>query len=194
MLVEVNLLPEKEKRDLTPVIIILIIGILLVTATIVLSSLHSSVSTEVTELENEVQELMILSETTRQELTEQQTNNIGQLEEVISALDKQLFPASLLLDHIVSLLPERGFFLNFNYSLPNEVYFDASFDRIEEIAQFSNALYSSDAIGEVLLSDISTNQILDDEDLNRDEYLPRYVASYSIKIVPVSLREMRDEN
>ena len=193
MLVEVNLLPEKQKKDVTLPVIILIILILIGSSALGLRSFHQTATLEVETLKQEINELQLLSTTTQQEIIEKSLSQTGELEQAINALHGEILPASFLLDHLVSLLPERGFFLNFDYSIPRDVYFDASFDQLDEVAQYSNALFQSAAVDEVQLTSITTNPLLTDAELNRDKYLPRYIASFSLKINPSVVREMRDD-
>lgn len=193
--VEINLLPEKEKRDITNLVVILVIALILLSSSLVLRYFHSNAVEEVEQVQKEIQEVQILSQSLREQMELQQGSDLDRLAEKVYSLEGVLVPASSLLDLLVGLLPERGYFLNYDYSLPDVVTFNASFVELEDIAYYSNILFQSEIIKEVQISNINTHfpPGMDEDEFSRDEILPRYVGSFQLKINMKAARELRDQ-
>ncbi|MFC0469425.1 type IV pilus biogenesis protein PilM [Halalkalibacter kiskunsagensis] len=123
-----------------------------------------------------------------QQLIVTEGNDYERLEQAVQLVERQVVPASLLLDYLVTLLPERGHYLNFDYALPGIVSFDASFDRMEEIAAYHHELEQSNVVSAVTLSIVNTNEL----EIASDDVLPRYVASFSLEIKKSEVRKLGD--
>ncbi len=127
-------------------------------------------------------------------MTQSDSSEYERLLQAVDILQGQVVPASLLLDHLVGLLPERGYYLTFDYELPGTVKFEASFDQMEEIAAYHQVLEQSDIVSSVSLSIVETSEILDDEqfDINYDEVLPRYIAYFALVIDTENVKKLGD--
>ncbi|TWI57099.1 hypothetical protein [Halalkalibacter nanhaiisediminis] len=196
MLVEVNLLPEKNKQDVTYVFILLTTLLLIALGTTVLYFYHSYVAKEVNGLNQEVYSVQMQSTELNQQMVEEAGTELERLQQAVGELQSRVVPTSLLLDHLVRLLPERGYYLTFNYELPGTVMFDASFDRMEEIAAYHQALEQSDVVSSISLSVVEANEMLDDQefDVNNDNVLPRYIASFTLEIHTENVKKLGDSS
>ncbi|WP_078555368.1 hypothetical protein [Bacillus alkalicellulosilyticus] len=179
MLLEVNLLPEKEKRDMTNLLIIGIVAFVIIAMLLTFRFMHDDLTTDVRTMEQEIMEVKILSAEIQ---SSQVVSEVDRLTTTLETLENHVIPASTLLDYLVALLPERGFFLNFDYQLSGEVNFDASFDQIEQIAAYNQVLTISPIVRDVVISNISADALMDEETIEESEFLPRYVASFKLMI------------
>jgi hypothetical protein len=186
MLVEVNLLPEKNRRNMTYPLLFLILILVIAIGMTLLYVYQSNMSSEVSEIKEEIASVQLEAAEIKQQLPVTEGNDYDRLQQAVTVIEGQVVPASLLLDYLVKRLPERGYYLNFDYELPGKVSFDASFDRMEEIAAYHQELELSDVVADVTLSIINTNDL----EIDPDYVLPRYIASFSLDIQKSEVRKL----
>ncbi|KHF40946.1 hypothetical protein [Halalkalibacter okhensis] len=187
MLVEINLLPEKQKRDITYPLISFIVLILVAVGTTALYFYQSSVKEETTQLREEIYAVQLESVQLTEQLQVKDDTGYAEYAQAVTVLEDKVIPTSLLVDELVSLLPERGFFLNFEYELPGEVKVEASFDQIEEVAAYYDALETSPVVSSVTLSVVDSSHAAS---LSNEQVLPRYFASFIIDIQTSEVRNL----
>lgn len=191
MIVDINLLPKKEKKDISWLVVFVIILLLLLAAIVSFRQLYQLQQREVAALRTEWMNTQFISEQLSQQLDEEVKSANEQLREIITVVEGQLLPTTVILDHLVSQLPERGFFQSFDFFFPNEVKIVVQFDQWQEVAQFQHSLTASPLFQEVNLLSITT----DEWDVNEGEkgsYLPRYTASMLLAVNRQVLKEMGD--
>ena len=191
MLVDINLLAEKERdRPAFIVAAILLIFIGLVVG-LVLYFLGNSYenkqqvliaqSVEVASQQAAIQEQM---------LTTEALNDTQKLQKTVDWAEAYQYDTLPLIRELTSLLPERGFFMNFSFTSPSEALIDVQFDTSREAAFYLTQLKSSDMITAVTLSTLTYQPLAEEEDAEADgtastvapveSVMPRYLASYSI--------------
>ena len=191
MLVNINLLAEKERdRPAFIVAAILLIFIGLVVG-LVLYFLGNSYenkqqfliaqSAEVASQQAAIQEQM---------LTTEALNDTQKLQKTVDWAKAYQYDTLPLIRELTSLLPERGFFMNFSFTSPSEALIDVQFDTSREAAFYLTQLKSSDMITAVTLSTLTYQPLTEEEDAEADgtvttvepvePVMPRYLASYSI--------------
>lgn len=189
MLVEINLLSAKEKKDLTKWFLVATIVILLFSSLISLKVINNRVQNDIAELENEravvlekVAEIEQLGQENLLTITEQLASSISELE-------REVIPGSQLLGEVVRLLPEHGYFIDFNFDHANTVTLQAYFDQIGAVAAYNYELTESQYIDSVILHSINTEAIGNEAgtepelEINVDsEFLPRYIAYFELKV------------
>ncbi|WP_368503652.1 hypothetical protein AB3N04_15930 [Alkalihalophilus sp. As8PL] len=182
MLVEVNLLPEKPGKNYTSILYVggFVFLVILAIASTFLYQRH--ISSEIEEIKQEAYDVQMEAAIVTQELTGFEFSNLDQIEQAVVLLESHIIPASLVVNFLVSQLPERGFISSFSYTQPEDVHFDVSFDRLEEIAQYHEALESSELVDAVRLSIIDAHEMMDDEEyeIDFDEVKSRYIASFDL--------------
>ncbi|MDV2684896.1 hypothetical protein RYX56_11000 [Alkalihalophilus lindianensis] len=182
MLVEINLLPEKPRKNYTSILYVggFVFLVFLAIASTFLYQRH--ISSEIEEIKQEAYDVQVEAAIVTQELTGVEFSNLDQIEQAVVLLESHIIPASLVVDFLVSQLPERGFISHFSYTQPEDVQFDISFDRLEEIAQYYEALDSSELVDAVRLSIIDAHEMMDDEEyeIDFDEVKSRYIASFDL--------------
>ncbi|ADC48636.1 hypothetical protein BpOF4_02845 [Alkalihalophilus pseudofirmus OF4] len=195
MLVEVNLLPEKPKKNYTSILYAGAFLFLLLLAVLTTFLFQRHLTQEVQEVNEQVYNVQLESAQIRQELTGLEWTDAKQIDSAASAVEGQIVPASSVASYIVSLLPERGFIQYFTYTQPHSILVDVHFDRLEEIAQYHEALESSSLTTSVRLSVIDSHEMLDDEqhEINFDEVKSRYLASFELTLDREEGRVLGDE-
>ncbi|MBH0164026.1 hypothetical protein IHV12_03820 [Fictibacillus sp. 7GRE50] len=118
MLVEINLLPQKEKKPFQSQVHIIILLIFLVGAASWVGIDYYLTSSELAQKETALEQEKKLVEVQQQQLQGQnkdQTTIVPLMEKVDYVRAKDIEAVGLL-QHIVALLPERGYFLKYERS------------------------------------------------------------------------------
>lgn len=191
MLVDINLLPQKE-RD-RPAFLIAAISILLVAVIIlaVLAFLAGSHEREQAVLA--AQSVQVASEQAaiRTQLEAAQgMNEEQQLKATVDWAEGYQFDTVPLLQELVSILPARGFFESFSYTGLDQAILSVQFDTAREAAYYLAQLKASELIESATLDSVAQNEI-DTAETEEGvviekaviEEMPRYIASYTLIFV-----------
>ena len=181
MLVDINLLPEKEKersRLLIAALAILGAAILLWLAFFILSN------NLVKETETLEQQLIVLQESQEEIRSELQKTDSGDEKKLLASTvdwaEDYQFDTVPLLHELINLLPERGFFQTFDFTGPNLATVIVQFDTKQGGAYYYTRLKSSQSISEIRLDSVKVDNGSTEETNSATGVLPRYLATYSI--------------
>lgn len=183
MLVDINLLPQKE-RD-RPAVLIAAVAILLLAFLIwaVFAMMASAETDEQQALEAQAQGVIAEQEQIRNELeTRQGMNEEQQLQATVEWAESYQFDTIPLLEELVSLLPARGFFQTFSYTGLDQAQLIVQFDSSREAAYYLAQLKSSELLASATLDNVAT-EIFDEateEEVIVDPSEPRYLATYTL--------------
>lgn len=200
MLVDINLLPQKE-RD-RPAVLIAAVAILLLAILIwaVFAMMASAEADEQQALEAQAQGVMAEQAQIRNELEARQgMNEEQQLQATVEWAESYQFDTIPLLEELVSLLPARGFFQTFSYIGLDQAQLVVQFDSSREAAYYLAQLKSSELLASATLDNVET-EIIDEaveEDVIIDPSEPRYLATYTLLFqderIPVEEGEVPEE-
>lgn len=191
MLVDINLLPQKE-RD-RPAFLIAAISILLVAVIVwaVLAFLAGSHEREQAVLAAQSVQVATEQAAIRSQLeAEQGMNEEQQLKATVDWAEGYQFDTLPLLKELVSILPARGFFESFSYTGLDQAILSVQFDTAREAAYYLAQLKASELIESATLDSVAQNEIdtaETEEGVVIEEAviqeMPRYIASYTIIFV-----------
>jgi len=181
MLVDINLLPEKEKERSTLLIAALAILGAAVLFWLVLFILSNNLAKETATLE---QQLIVLQESHEEIRSELQQTDSGDEKKLLASTvdwaEGYQFDTVPLLHGLINLLPERGFFQTFDFTGPNLATVVVQFDTKPDSAYYYTRLKSSQSISEIRLDSVKVESVLTEEANPTPDVLPRYMATYSI--------------
>ena len=183
MLVDINLLPQKE-RD-RPAVLIAAVAILLLALLVwaVFAMMASAETDEQQALEAQAQGVIAEQEQIRNELEARQgMNEEQQLQATVEWAESYQFDTIPLLEELVSLLPARGFFQTFSYTGLDQAQLIVQFDSSREAAYYLAQLKSSELLASATLDNVAT-EIFDEateEEVIVDPSEPRYLATYTL--------------
>lgn len=187
--ININLLEEKETSHRLPGWILSIgagISLLIGLGFWIISI---QISSQITEVEKVLQDTKEKQTTFQVNSADEVFSKREELTEAVDSVEKWIFPARSLVEQLISLLPERGFIESYTYTSPGQVNVTVRFDSLQEVASYTDALERAPYISEINVDSIVTRQM--EENLNRFEYRPRYIASFIIKVgEPDTLSEM----
>lgn len=186
-MVDINFLEEKEKPNIAPYLLIavgvLVLGLALLFITFEKNSLIAE--------DNQIQEDIVQIKDqqtllTRDTLTDVQKSR-NELKDTVSELNQVLIPSVPVLKDMISLLPERGFFLEYQFQKPNVLTMQVRFDGMQDVASYTNALTTKSYTEDVQVTTIDTTAV---EEGDYFETLPRYVAEFEMLLNPVASRAL----
>ncbi len=200
MLVDINLLPQKEKKSLQSQVLIIILFILFVGATSWIGIDYYLTSSELAQKETALEQEKKLVEVQQQQLQGQNKNQttIVPLMEKIDYVRAKDIEAVALLQHIVALLPERGYFLKYEYKDRSTISIEARFDTLEETSHYLYELTNSKYLTQASIESMETTnfeELAAGEDMTQFEgFLPRYHAQYKLKFNHELIKELKGED
>lgn len=195
MLVDINLLPQKERdrpASVVAAIAILLLGIIIWA---VFAFLASGQEKETTALAAQSAQVAAEQAAVRQQLEAVQgMNEEQQLKVTVDWAESYQFDTLPLLDELVSKLPARGFFDSFSYTGLDQATLTVQFDTAREAAYYLAQLKTSELLESATLDSVAQEALetesaetADGEAVIVDEDAPvenpRYLASYTLIFV-----------
>jgi Tfp pilus assembly protein PilN len=160
MLVDINLLPQKERGKKGLIVIISIVSALfLMLGGYYLWQIQSA-KTDIANLENQIESTKKIVEA--EQTNDQQSESSMSVTVLKNAVEwANTYPIQTVpvMQYLTSLLPERGFIQSFSYTEAGTVSISVQFDSGREAAYFLDTLNESEWIDEVSLSSLSTQQV-----------------------------------
>ncbi|WP_052343503.1 PilN domain-containing protein [Bacillus massiliigorillae] len=203
MLVEINLLPKKEPRNYKLISISAVVIILILALSVFFYFTYDSYKKESAQLDEQIMTTkQIAGIVQSQNDAATRNDSAQQLKSYIEWSELDRVKTVPLLVHIIGLLPERGYFMNFNYVTEGTIQLSVQFDTSKEAADYLNSLSASSWITEAKLTSLATttnpyeeeeknkekvdtqeqNKALTTVEGNSDAYIPRYLGIYELTI------------
>ncbi|PLS16860.1 hypothetical protein CVD28_14485 [Bacillus sp. M6-12] len=216
MLVEINLLPKKERKKAGYFLLILLLSLLMLGAIGLVYWQYSNQNNEIETLENQIQTTKQIIASEEQKLIEQEdTDSVAELNRMVKWAETYPIETVRVLRHLISLLPERGFFLTFDYKEDSVVGLSVQFDTSVEAAYYLKKLTDSEWVLNASMVSLTTaaaqnesseqnvnetviipGKSTNEAKLPNDPYLPRYVGQYEIHLDNEFIKETasKEEN
>ncbi|NMH69875.1 hypothetical protein HF072_13890 [Bacillus sp. RO3] len=186
MLVDINLLPQHEKKNqiwLYIVFGVLSFGILSI---ILLSILVSTLGKEVDTLSEQLEMSKQLRVEKEQSIADFESSDAWlQLESAVKWAESYPIATVPILNHLVELLPKRGFINQFTYTENGTIGLSIQFDTSREAAYYLTHLKESEYIMDAKLLSVATVPVQENERLtvsNTEQVLPRYVSQFELTL------------
>jgi hypothetical protein len=158
MLVEINLLPQKEQKKLGIIVGLIILVALFLLASIIYYVQIQSTKTSVESVTNQITATQKLeAQLQKQQGTSASANSVTQLKTAIDWADKNRIETIPVMSHLTALLPERGFIQTFTYNESGTVTISVQFDTTAEAAGYLNSLNNSSWIDNASLTSLNTS-------------------------------------
>ncbi|MEH7119722.1 PilN domain-containing protein [Neobacillus vireti] len=158
MLVEINLLPQKDPKNFNIVYVSVIAAVLILISGIYIWQIKM-VKNDVASLDNQIALTKKIAE--KQEASSQTTEAASSVRLLKAAVDWAAdYPIQTIpvIRHLNSLLPERGFIQSFAYTEDGTVTISVQFDSSREAAYFLESLKESEWIEDASLSSLTANE------------------------------------
>ncbi|WP_138415523.1 PilN domain-containing protein [Aquibacillus sediminis] len=171
MIVEINFLDPKKKRNMVPYLLGLMTVAFLTASGYWMFQEYQNLQEQQAQLQQEINENRQI-----QQEYESRTNlaaKRSQLNEQITQLEQEIFPTVPLLKQMVSMLPETGYFDNYSFSLNSDISLVLRVDRLEDVAAYMHSLESQAYVESADVSNISVNTANESR---------TYIASFQVSI------------
>ncbi|MFC5603957.1 fimbrial assembly protein [Sporosarcina koreensis] len=181
MLVDINLLPEKERERSTLLIAALVVLGAAILFWAILFVLSLSLSKETGRVESQIASLHASQEAVRQNM--QPSTDVSDREKLASTVEwaeAYRFDTLPLLRELIALLPERGFFVSFEFTAPHESKVVVQFDDKSDAAYYLTRMKSSTIVSVATMESLVAERLDEERDL---QTLPRFEATYHIEYV-----------
>lgn len=191
MLVDINLLPQKETKNTSKYIIIGIILFIVLVLSILFIVVMNHHKSQIEQLNNELATTRELTAIEQQKIVDfESSSSVIELENAVEWVKNYPTETVPLLEHLIGLLPERGFLQAFSYTGEGGVSISVQFDTNREVAYYLKSLTGSELIEAASLLDIQTQQLGTEE---AEGYLPRYIAQFDLTINKQAIDELQKE-
>lgn len=201
MLVDINLLPQKEKKTKASYIVLLASLLIVLIIAAVIFFVIQDRKQEISDIETRLTQTNELLEAKRDKLEKyQSSNSVTDLQNAISWADNQPYDVVYMLGELTKLLPERGFISEFELDEENVINQQVQFDTKSEAAYYLSLLTSVEWIEEAVLTEAQTSDLTDEEEETQtnEETLPRYIANFEMRVNIPALKDAnqaaQDEN
>jgi type IV pilus assembly protein PilN len=200
MLVEINLLPKKEPKNIALWFIVLTALFLAGIGSAVFYFSMQKTEQEVESLTKQIEQIKALRIIEEQKLANTQSPAAVQdLENAVNWAEDYPIKTVLLLKELAKLLPERGFMMNFAYEEAGTIHLTVQFDTSREAAYYLKALSDAEFVAEAHLTSLAAGNKNDNGSTKENEVsetenvLPRYVVQYQIKVNKEVLKKLEKE-
>ncbi|MFD1203999.1 hypothetical protein ACFQ38_02495 [Sporosarcina contaminans] len=180
MLVDINLLPEKEKERS----VLFVVAVILLCVAILMASSFFLLTYQVQKNTDKLNMQLQTIQKEQQDLKERMhlsnsVNDISALSDTVGWAESYRFFTLPLLRETIALLPERGFFVSFTFQAPHQAEVIVQFDNYSEAAYYASRLKKSSLIEKTELQSVTAVQLEEDVQMS-STILPRYEAVYLI--------------
>jgi type IV pilus assembly protein PilN len=196
MLVDINLLPKKERKNFTLFIILAVLSSVILIGTLYFLIYGNALKKDEKVLKEKI---LQVNEKLQQEqdklITMQETTSLEELKNAVKWAETYPIKAVEVLKHLTSLLPERGFILQYSYNEKGIIHLSVQFDTSREAAQYLQWLTDSEWVDEVSITSLGLSTTSDlPADLNNEmkntEFIPRYIGEFDISLAREKVKEM----
>lgn len=213
MLVEINLLPQKEQKKLGFLVILAsLVGLFLLASVFYYVQIKTTKNT-IQSIDNQVAMTnKIEAQLQKKQGSSASANSVTRLRTTIDWADKNRIETIPVMRHLTALLPERGFIQTFTYNETGTVTITVQFDTATEAANYLNSLNHSSWIEKASLNSLNssnnsgsgstsssqtnsttTTATVDSNTTSPTEkYLPRYTGQFEIQFNKDSVKKAID--
>ncbi len=191
MLVDINLLPKKEEKDRSLLMLFIVLGLVLGVGLVSIFYLNSHYKKNINLVQQDITATKQLIEQVQMQLADlDQSEAVAELENAIHWAEIYRAKTVPLLKEITSLLPERGFVKEFAYQVPGTVSLLVQFDTNREGAYFLDYLNDAEWVQEAELEKMEARDPEEEEVEAGIEFVPRYHVNYKIHIDRKKIAEL----
>lgn len=221
MLVDINLLPKKQIKNRAMFVVIIFILVIALACTTYVLTEQNKMNAEKQRLSSKLTTLETERITLEQMISQGEgSNSVIKLDQTVKWADDYFVETVPLIQHLSSLLPERGFIQSFNYTGEGAVSYIVQFDSSTEVAYYLARLKESPYLVDSKVNSITADQLEDElptvtEEIITDPFtgvetvmttitppaatevaevvLPRYSAQFELTLNQEQLKKLQKE-
>lgn len=195
MLIEINLLPQREVKNKSLLLLTIISATILLIGGFFAYFLNRTFEYKLASLEQQISTTEQLVEAEQEKIISYEaTDSLSELERTVQWAQSYPIKAVQVLQSLTALLPERGFIQTFTYEETGKVLFEVQFETSREAAYYLNALHESDWVSTAKLNSLDADTEFYDKKfgeaddgpeegkLSNEKYIPRYLGQYEVEL------------
>jgi type IV pilus assembly protein PilN len=192
MLVEINLLPKKDEKNIAIYVMAGIFLFLLIILFVCFSFYLNGKKEELNTLDKQVTMNQKILEIQQQKLKSyQSSNSVVKLGTVIKWAKDQPNNIVYVLQKLTSALPQRGFILEFELNGESKITQKVQFDTKTDAAYYLSSILKYPWITDAVINDVNQTDLkqlannqnsTQDQTVTEGEIVPRYQAEYQIDL------------
>ncbi|KAA9023133.1 PilN domain-containing protein [Niallia endozanthoxylica] len=193
MLIDINLLPEKETKSKSLLLLAIISIVILLIGGFFAFWLNRSHENKLSSIEKEITATEEIVAIEQQKMTSyQSSDSLAQLEQTIEWAKQYPIKTVPIIKELTKLLPERGFIQTFNYTETGTIQLSVQFESTREAAYFLNSLHQWDWLEDAKMSSVNAETGFfdkqmgeserDESELANEKYVPRYIAEIELTL------------
>lgn len=198
MLVEINLLPKREHKKSSQLIIAVLIILFFTVSSSIIYIQGNRYNSKIVSIDKQIESLQKLNDAQQAKMTDIEADNSAvKLQTALKWAEQYPVETVPLMQNIISLLPERGFIQNFEYSNSDSVLITIQFDTTRDTAFYLSSLKQSEWVQEAALLNIKAITIEEEKVAGEsgtvnnnviEKILPRYSGEYKIIFKPQNFK------
>ncbi|RHW40639.1 hypothetical protein D1B31_10590 [Neobacillus notoginsengisoli] len=192
MLIDINLLPKKERKSSSIILTSAIFAVLFLCVGGFFFWQVSTLKSDIATVDNRIETTKKIAELEEKKASEvTSADSAAKLEDSIAWAEEYTIPSVPVMKEFTSLLPARGFILSFAYQESGELALTVQFDSSREAAYFLNNLNHSEWVKEASLTSLTAIETEEKSTspetgavntANEKEYLPRYTGQFQLSL------------
>jgi type IV pilus assembly protein PilN len=203
MLVDINLLPKRDEKNIALYLITIIVVLLLTAASIFFVISLNGKKDELQYLDKQITLNQTILDNYYSKLSQYKSSgSIEELENAIKWVDEQPYNLVFILQQLTKSLPQRGFIIDFEMNEEHVITQRVQFDTKSEAAYYLASILKYPWVEEAIISEAKTTEVLKYnseqisnayELLNKANILPRYYAEYQIRLDTQKVKELSEK-
>ncbi len=202
MLVEINLLPQKEAKNKSLFLLAIISAAILLIGGFFVYWFNRTYENKIANLEQQIATTEQLVANEQQKVMNYEaSNSLTELENTVKWAEDYPLMTVPILQKLTELLPERGFLQSFTYEGIGVVKFTIQFETSRDAAYYLNALIESKWVLDAKLNQLDavtsfydrtigeTDNGPNESELKNEKYIPRYHGEYEVELKRDVLKE-----
>ena len=192
MLIDINLLPQKEEKNKTLLVLAIIFAVILLLGVFFMFWFSRSYENQIANLDQQIAstESMIATEQQKQ-VTAEATDSLSKLANTVEWAKAYPLKTIPVLQKLTSLLPERGFIKTFKYEESGKIVLTVQFEQSREAAYYLSSMLDSDWVSDAKLNslqavtefyDDTMDENFDESHVKNETYIPRYEGEFEITL------------
>lgn len=192
MLVDINLLPQKETKNKTLLVFTIILVAILLLGVFVIFWLYRGYDNQLMDINQRIASTeAVISTEQQKQLASKESNSVDQLKRTVEWAKAFPLKTVPILDKVSSLLPDRGFIKTFKYKDPGIIVLTVQFDESKEAAYYLSSLLDSKWISNAKINSLKAvnefydkkmNANYDENHIKNEKYIPRYEGEFEITL------------
>lgn len=192
MLVDINLLPQKEAKNKTLLVLAIIFAVILLLGVFFLFWFSHRYDNQISHLDQQITSTESLIAVEQQKLvTSNATNSLTELKNTVEWAKAYPLKTIPVLQELTSLLPERGFIKTFTYGETGTVVLNVQFEENREAAFYLSSLLDSKWVSDAKITSLNAvkgfydqtmSENFDDQHVKNEKYIPRYEGEFEITL------------